>query len=195
MHVGTKARRGKVDRLAFLSMGRSTTSLVLALSVLLGVVLLPGPSQADGARRMPTSAELIGAPLPAVRARPVAGDTSLAPADHRGRLLLIGFFATWCRSCRGFEPTLASITENNASTLRVLMLSHETQERLRSFATAHPSPYTVAQCTPRTAFDFGARSLPTYVLADEAGLVRHVYRGVAQARRLPADIAALLAAD
>lgn len=167
----------------------------LSLGLLVASLAAPGPSRADETRRMPTGDELIGAPLPAVRARPIAGDASLVPADHRGRLLLIGFFATWCRSCRGFEPTLASITEDNAASLSVLMFSHEARDRLRRFATAHPAPYTRGQCTPRTAFDFGARSLPTYVLADRQGVVRHVYRGVSQARSLPRDIAALLARD
>lgn len=143
---------------------------------------------------------LVGSPLPEARVRPVSvegGDArALDPSAHRGRVLLVGFFATWCHTCTAVRPLLEDLARAHADDgLSVLLYSHQPRAALRRYLEQHPTSLPVAQCTGRTALSFGATAVPTLVLADREGVVRHVYQsGSASTREaLARDVGRLLA--
>lgn len=132
-----------------------------------------------------TASALVGHAAPRLRARGVRRTTPIALRSLRGRPVLLLFFATWCRACRALEPTLeAFVRRVGPRRVTLLALSHESRSRLLRGLHPRPPGYLVAQCTGRTALRYAARSVPTLVLIDGAGVVRGAWQGL-DPRRLP----------
>jgi thiol-disulfide isomerase/thioredoxin len=124
--------------------------------------------------------ELIGRAAPEVRARPLDSDEAIDMSSYRGRVTLVLFVATWCRSCRRMAPRIEALYEaQRARGLEVIAFSNEPRDRIREHQRLDPRSYTVAQCTGRTSLRWHARALPTIVLVDRQGVVRGAYAGAA----------------
>jgi len=93
-------------------MGIPRRGLVLLVAAVLALAWLAGRPDA------PLPPPPLG-PLPAPAARPPAPDFSLPAADgerttladFRGRVLILNFWATWCRPCRHELPALQSLRD------------------------------------------------------------------------------------
>jgi thiol-disulfide isomerase/thioredoxin len=150
------------------------------------------------AAALPASAhprQLIGHPAPELRARPLDSDGTVDLADHRGHVVLIVFYATWCSACRRMAPQIERLAdEHRDEGLEVLAFSNEPRDRLREHARVDPRSYPRAQCTGRTSLRYEARALPTMILVDREGVVRAAYQSSADdvVRRLRSDLARLL---
>lgn len=132
---------------------------------------------------------LVGELAPPVRARPLHSEREVDLAQYRGRVVVVAFVATWCGACRRMAPVLDDLASRFADRgLTVLALSHEPRARLRAHFEATPRRYPLLQCTGRTAVSYGADGLPTIVVIDREGRVRHASQGatsetVAELRR------------
>jgi thiol-disulfide isomerase/thioredoxin len=151
---------------------------------------------AFGAGRAPARADvaqLVGRPAPEVRARPLRSDEPAGLEQHRGRVVLLAFVATWCGACRRVAPELEALDRAHPD-LTVLALSHEARDRLRAHATREARTYPTLQCTGATARRYRATALPTLVLIGRDGTVRAAYQGASPEvmHRLRRDVAALL---
>ena len=102
----------------------------------------------------------------------VLKDSTGQPRDleaHRGRPVLVHFFATWCEPCRDELPALNRLVERAPGrTLTVLAVSvSEPELRVMRFLEATPLAYPVLLDTDGgTARAWRIRSLPTTVVLD-----------------------------
>lgn len=131
---------------------------------------------------------LVGAPAPELRARALDSDAPFDLAAHRGRVVVLAFFATWCGACRRIAPDLEAMGRAHPEVV-VLGVSHESRERLRR----HVATYPLLQCTGRTARRYHALALPTIVVVDGEGVVRAAYQGADEelVRNLRAEVVRL----
>ncbi len=118
-------------------------------------------------------------------------------ADHKGEVVLLVFWATWCRPCKIEIPTLVHLQETYAdSGLAVLGVSVDQTglKAVKPFVRGRKEiNYTIVPNGRRPAQSFGGiRSIPTNFVIDRQGRVVQKIRGVMPERELEALIVATL---
>ena len=106
---------------------------------------------------------------------PVAGGGSASLDDYAGSVVLLNFWATWCRPCREELPALQALhAELEAEGLRVLAVSVDAgaAEAVARFASERGLGFPVLHDPgEQTARRYGAFAYPTSVVVDRAGRV------------------------
>lgn len=121
----------------------------------------------------------VGEAPPPLAAERLAGPDAVSLSELRGRVVVVDFWASWCRPCRAIMPTLSSLhTEHHDEGLTVLGVAREPTSRIMRVLEHSPVSYTVARDTGGTLARYGVRAIPTVVVIDRRGLVREVFVGV-----------------
>jgi thiol-disulfide isomerase/thioredoxin len=125
----------------------------------------------------------VGAPdsdAPALAVTTLDGD-EVSRAGLRGQVVLVNFWATWCPPCRMEMPGFQRVRDSRRERgLVVLGLSNErgAEPGVRAFLGERGITYPVAVTGPEAAEAFGGvRALPTSILPDRRGRVRHRVEG------------------
>lgn len=127
-------------------------------------------------------ATLLGKPAPPLTVEEWVGKPSLSFEKLKGKVVLLDFWATWCKPCIAAFPTLKQWQAKYGSQGFVIigMTNHssQTSEDIRSFLQKNPLPWTVAiDPSSRTHMDYGVNPLPHAVLIDRTGKVRLSHNG------------------
>jgi cytochrome c biogenesis protein CcmG/thiol:disulfide interchange protein DsbE len=138
-------------------------------------------------------------PMPLVNLRQLDGGTWKL-SDHRGQVVLINYWASWCAPCWEETPALVRLShELGPSGLAVVGVAMDEgnadhiDAEVRRFVHALNVDYPIALPVPLSQMTYGMDGLPTTILVDRQGRVAKVYAGAIQERELKADIKALLA--
>jgi thiol-disulfide isomerase/thioredoxin len=189
----------------------SKVLLIIGLALVVGAVLVyhyspqfqpqtPRPQQASA----DTAVEPPPAYLPAIRGKPVAAfdlkDLSgkqVRPADFKGKVVLVNFWATWCGPCLIEIPWFLEFKERYGSQgLEVLAISmdEEGPKVVKPFVERHKmEPLRVAMGEESTGTLFGGlRGLPTTFLVDRDGNYYSKHEGLLTKEEVEGEIQALL---
>ncbi|HSH70036.1 MAG TPA: TlpA disulfide reductase family protein [Deferrisomatales bacterium] len=101
-------------------------------------------------------------------------------ADHRGKVVLLDFWATWCPPCRAALPHLAKLQEEyRADGLVVLGMNMDrNREDLDQFLANQTITYPMLKVDDATREAYGGvASIPQTFLIDRTGKVRHKFLG------------------
>ena len=135
---------------------------------------------------------IIGAEAPEISVKEWINGEATALRDLRGRVVLLEFWATWCKPCQEMFPKLKRLDEEyRARGLEIIALtrhylaSRETAssladelELMRSPIRQHDLKFRVGVAEDeRTQELYGATGLPTLALIDRAGVVRYAHFG------------------
>jgi thiol-disulfide isomerase/thioredoxin len=109
--------------------------------------------------------------------RRIPDGSPLPLAEHKGQILVVNFWATWCGPCRALEPQFDRVAASFQPNRDVLFLAADCDEDETLVA-----PY-VQEIKPRTTMVFAdglnrlfaINAFPTVVVIDRAGKI--VYRG------------------
>lgn len=101
-------------------------------------------------------------------------------AAHRGRWLVVNFWATWCHPCLAEMPELSQL-DSRRQDIDVVGLAYDdiAPGALKSFVAAHPVSYPIAQVDvfdPPKAFE-APTGLPTTYLLDPQGKIAKRFVG------------------
>ncbi len=115
-----------------------------ARALLVITALLAGAcAKGDDAPRAMVS---VGAPAPAYAAQREDG-TPVSLADHKGEVVLLNIWATWCKPCRAEIPALDTLHQRHAAQgLRIAGVSIDVDEdraKVREFAASLGATYTL----------------------------------------------------
>jgi cytochrome c biogenesis protein CcmG, thiol:disulfide interchange protein DsbE len=156
--------------------------LILGASLLFGLFVLPrlGPGRSD----------LVGAKAPDFALPVIYGGepgSRIRLSDLRGHVVLLDFWASWCRPC--IEEMAILDRARKDPRLRSVMVigvnsDERTEEALSLLARVKPSYPTVADEGGTLAADFDVQGLPTLVVVGADGVVRAIETGVVRAEEI-----------
>jgi thiol-disulfide isomerase/thioredoxin len=121
-----------------------------------------------------------GQPAPQFAVASLSGEGNLSIAQHRGKVVYVDFWASWCAPCLKAVPALEKLRrEFPASDFQVIAINLDRdRERAQKFLAEHPVGYPSASDPEgKLPAAFGLETMPTSYLIDRKGVVRYVHRG------------------
>lgn len=136
-------------------------------------------------------------PLPAF-SLPLLDGGTWSLADHRGQVVLINYWATWCEPCQEETPALLRTADTyEAAQFAIVGVSFDAgpdaSTRVHQYISRFHVPYAIALSTEPWTTGVSQIALPTTVLVDRHGRIARTYAGPVSAGELARDIAGLLA--
>lgn len=119
-------------------------------------------------------------------------------ADHRGQVVLMNYWATWCGPCWEETPGLVRLAkELGPQGLAVVGISVDEggRAKVRKFVEDFKVPYPVAFPAAMSQLAWGMQGVPTTVLVDREGRVAKSYVGAVREEDFRKDVEALLRED
>jgi len=120
--------------------------------------------------------------------------------QHRGKVVVLDFWASWCAPCRATMPALDRLhDELSAKGLVVIGVNREPEDpraaaaALKELGVKFPSVVDGRQANGRVYGDMlGVASLPTSFIVDREGVLRHLHVGTVSEDVVRKEITALL---
>ncbi len=104
--------------------------------------------------------------------------------DLRGKVVVLDFWASWCRPCRQQARVLERFAKANPDVVVLGIATSEPKSASARYAKTHDHGYMSAYDDSNVAATYGARSLPTLVVIGPDGRVRAHRLGAANDRKL-----------
>jgi len=117
-------------------------------------------------------------------------------SDHRGEVVLINYWASWCGPCRQETPGLVSLARDyryKGLALVGVSLDKGDKAPVQSFVKEFHMTYPVVFPATAQPFASDVEAIPTTVLVDRQGRVAKTYVGAVRESVFQADVDSLLA--
>ncbi len=125
--------------------------------------------------------QLIGSEAPDFTLTDVDG-REVRLSEHRGKAVIVDFWATWCPPCKALMPELEALARDHDGALEVIAVSvdGDPPTAVPTFAREHG--YTFTMTADERGHEVarawgGTRGIPSTYLVDPAGVVRHHWLG------------------
>jgi thiol-disulfide isomerase/thioredoxin len=136
-------------------------------------------------------AKSIGSAAPPF-ALPGLDGTTIDLASLRGQVVVVDFWATWCKPCAITTPHLDTLAKKHP-TLHVIGISDEDRDDVTAYLAKHPVSYKQAlDAGDKATRDYLIQGLPSVYVIDKTGVVRYTAVGVPDFDELDAAIIKLL---
>jgi thiol-disulfide isomerase/thioredoxin len=150
---------------------------------------------------------LVGRPAPEIEIKDWINGDAVTLSELRGRVVLLEFWATWCKPCQEMFPKLKKLDEEyRARGLEVIALTRhyfarrdtasseaEELDLMRSIIQKYELAFRVGVASDERTQDlYGATGMPTLALIDRAGVVRYAHFGGGQDAKFDALLAGCL---
>ena len=151
------------------------TRMLRRIAIPLPSLLLLGAVTPLGA-----SAVKPGQPAPEIQAPLLDGSGTLSLSAHRGKVVYVDFWASWCPPCLEAVPALEKLRSEFASAdFQILAVNLDKKpKKALKFLRKHPIGYPSGS-DPKGIFpaSYGLETMPTSYLLDRQGVVRYVHKG------------------
>ena len=115
--------------------------------------------------------------------------------DHRGQVVLVNYWATWCGPCWEETPGLIRLSrEMGPKGLAVVGVAIDEggKEKVKKFVEEFRVPYPVVMPERLSQVESGLEGVPTTILLDKQGRVAKTYVGAVRQRDFKTDVEVLL---
>lgn len=139
---------------------------------------------------------MTGKPAPELKLPLLDGGTADLAAHKGKEIVVLDFWATWCKPCRIGLPIIVKVAAEfeGKDVIFYAVNLKETPEMIAPFLAESGLELRVAlDKEGASGLRYGAASIPRTVIIDKAGIVRHVHRGVSPGLedRLRSELSAL----
>jgi len=191
--VDKKAVSTPEDVVALVRNGHVGTKLKLGVSTATGLERVVEVSLAERPSGREIQGKLIGHAAPDFAPSVQSGEKVSRLSSLKGQVVVLDFFATWCRPCVAAMPHLQGLHKKlGARGLRVLGISSEAPEVVAGAAQRFGVDYPLASDeSEEVSRQYRISAIPTMVVVDRRGVVRNV--SVADLDAVDAAIEAALA--
>jgi cytochrome c biogenesis protein CcmG, thiol:disulfide interchange protein DsbE len=115
--------------------------------------------------------------------------------DHRGQVVLVNYWATWCGPCWEETPGLIRLSQElGPKGLAVVGVAIDEggREKVEKFVEEFRVPYPVALPERMSQIGYGLEGVPTTILVDRQGRVAKTYVGAVRQADFAEDVGVLL---
>jgi thiol-disulfide isomerase/thioredoxin len=133
--------------------------------------------------------------LPVVTAEGRPSGDRMRLADQHGKVVLVDFWATWCRPCQMSTPILVRLADRYRARGLVMIgvnVDEGEGEMIGPFMRHFHVTYPIVHDDGSAQSAYSIRALPTAVLIDRQGRIRNVHTGLAEESDLAGLIERLL---
>jgi len=169
-------------------------TVVLGLFALALLVSIHDPDSAPLTPALPVSQRK---PMPDFTFQTLDGG-SWTLSQHRGRVVLLNFWATWCPPCQAETPSLVKIADEGQSRgldVAGVAMDQENKDSLnniRSFTAVYHVPYPVLLPKAFSPVTSVIQSYPTTYLIDRQGRIANAFTGALDEASLKLELERLL---
>ena len=142
----------------------------------------------------PLAMTLVGKPAPAFEAPLLDGGT-FKLADHKGKIVVLDFWATWCPPCVAGLPRLAEMTAKHKDD-GVVFYPINLQEEpatVKAFLEEKKLTLPIVQDEGAIVAKYKVSGVPQTVFIDRNGVVQVVHVGIGELESIPKQLADLVA--
>jgi thiol-disulfide isomerase/thioredoxin len=113
---------------------------------------------------------------------------------HRGRIVLVNFWATWCAPCREEIPDLVRLAKSERGLdIAGIAMDAGDNAQVRQFVKAAGLPYAVLLPAGPSPLADAIDALPTSFLVDKEGRIAQAYFGAVSEKTVREDVGRLQA--
>ena len=114
-------------------------------------------------------------------------------SDHRGHVVLVNFWATWCGPCRMEIPGLMRLSSSRTGLDIAGVAMDHADDDVRQFVATAGMKYAILLPPPSSTLTDSIEGLPTTFLVDRQGRIAKQYVGAVSERIIRDDVDRLLA--
>ena len=112
--------------------------------------------------------------------------------DHRGEVVLVNYWATWCEPCWEETPGLVRLSREQGLAVVGVSIDEGGKGKVQQFVDEFHVTYPVALQEPMSQMARGMAGVPTTILVDRQGRVAKTYVGQVEERDFRKDVQVLL---
>ncbi len=165
-------------------MTKASFPIVCAFTALLGLSAC-GPGGEGGAGATPNTgantktSALVGNPAPDFSVSRIDGSGTIKLSELKGKVVLVDFWATWCKPCVKSFPKYQELYVKYKDKLEIVGISEdEEKDGIDAFGKTHNVTFPLAWDEGKAiAGKYDPKSMPTAFLIDKDGVVRFAHNG------------------
>lgn len=136
---------------------------------------------------------LLPRPAPAFSFKNLAGE-SVKLADLKGKVVVVDFWATWCKPCIETMPEMQKLYDKHADkgmTVLGVSIDEEGEKKVKPFLSKRKFTYPIVLDSDSTWKAFGVHAIPAVFLIDKDGQIVKQWTGKPDKKEVESAILAL----